>query len=208
MIHAEQLPLPDFHAPSGGPVGIAMIFKDVETDNPKVLVSMRVGSGMFGYPGGKLWRNEFRNPARGARRETLDETGIRIPGDRYLREFGDSPRRIVAEGKEQTMHLFYGFLDEFAPGTRPERKEPGKHSPWRFVPIRILPSLVTAGILHPVTVQMDFLGVIDTVYPNAIRTREFTAWMHRDRQIEEEMRAGRYGFLEYIHDKENGHLVF
>lgn len=208
MIPVEQLSLPDFNAPSGGPVAIAMIFKDVQTDNPKVLLSMRLHSGMFGYPGGKLRRNEFGKPVRGARRETLAETGIRIPGDYYLREFSGSPRRIVAEGKEQHMHMFYGFLEEFAWGMRPERREPDKHSPWRFFPIRILPRLVTNGMLLPATVQVDNMGVIDMAYPSFRRKKEFRDWMNRDCEIDLEMQTGRYGFLEYIHDKENGHLVF
>lgn len=52
MRRAEQLPLPK-DSPSGEPVSIVMIFKETDTDNPKVLISQRLYSGKFGYPGGK-----------------------------------------------------------------------------------------------------------------------------------------------------------
>lgn len=205
---AEQLRLPDLKAPSGGPVAVVMMLKDIQTDNPKVLVSIRLISGLFGFPGGKLWTSEFRKPARGARRETRAETGIEIPSDSYLHAFDDSPRRIVAEGKERDMYMFYCFNHEFGAGARPERKEPQKHSPWRFVPIRILPRLVMNGLLHPITAQRDFMGVIDNAYPASRREKEFDYWMVRDREIDRKIRNGGYEFLDYIHDKEDGHLVF
>ncbi len=207
MVQAEQLSLPDLTPPANGPAALVMMLRDVHTDNPKVLMSMRLKSGRFGFPGGKLWLSERRKPSRGAQRETLTETGIPIHRE-YLIESRISPLRIAAEGMERDMHVFYCFSEECAPGVRPLRLEPRKHGPWRFVPVRLLPNLVSSGLLHPLAIKADLLSVVDEAQNAAPRQREYEAWMRRDREIDQEIRERRYGFLAYIHDKEAGHLVF
>lgn len=205
MRFAEQLTLP-LTPSSGEPVSIVMIFKDTHTDNPRVLISQRLRTGYFGYPGGSLFKNELKQPAKGARRETFEETGIRIDSVQDLREFPNSPIRIAAEGKEREVHVFYYIADQHDI-KRPQRREFRKHSPWRYYPIRLLPHLVTAGVLHPISCQVDVLSVAH----NASRGKKrhtFKSWIQRDSMIKEKLRTRSYEFLDYIHDKEDGHLVF
>lgn len=204
MPKAEQLPLPII-PPAGDPVSIVMILKDTHTDNPRVLISQRLQSGAFGYPGGTNLKSEIRYPAMGAARETLEETGIPIDPCTDLREFPNSPVRIAAEGKEREMHIYYYVAD--GRGLRPERREPGKHSPWRFYPVRLLSHLVAQGMLHPFSCQVDLLGVAAEA-ASGKRHERYRAWIARDLEITEKMLGGRYEFLDFIHDKEDGHLVF
>jgi|GEM_PF-4842791 len=208
MTRAEQLSLPNFNLPSNGPAAIVMMLRDTDTDNPKVLMSMRLRSGRLGFPGGKLWKSERRNPARGGMRETLAETGIRIFHPEYLIESHISPVRIAAEGRERDMHVFYCFAEECTRDDRPMRLEPRKHSSWRYVPVRMLPRYVAAGLLHPIATNADLLRVANEACDVAHQTKEFAAWFHRDQEIERELQEGTYSTLAYIHDKEAGHLVF
>lgn len=183
------------------------MLKDLHTDNPKVLMSFRLKSGMLGFPGGSLWKREFRNPARGGIRETFDETGLAVPIER-LTPVNESPFRIAADGRELDLHMYHCLFEHFARGDRPVRKEPHKHSSWRFVPIRQLPTYVQSGILHPIVMKPDWGSIVSTYGSGFPRIPEYTSWLERDRVIEQKVRAGRYEFLDYIHDKEDGHLVF
>lgn len=148
----------------------------------------------------------MRHPAKCARRETFKETGIRIDRDEDLIEFSNSPVRIAAEGKERKAHICY-YIADGRDGVRPQRLEPGKHSSWRYYPIRLLPRLVMAGMLHPISCQVDVLKVVKKEYKGK-KQNAFKKWVERDREIEAKMRAGIYEFLDFIHDKEDGHLVF
>lgn len=200
----EQLRLPDCDPPSGRPAAIVMMLRDVHTDNPKVLTSFRWISWHLGFPGGQLEPDEYAEPVLGAIRETIEETNIRL--DRAnLKELRCSPLRIAAEGKERKFHIFVTTVER---GISSVLMEPGKHTPWRFYPVRRLPHMVMEGLVHPVAVQPEVHEIVENIQRGKRITKEFTGWVERDKAIEREVRSGRYGFLEYIHDKPNGHLVY
>lgn len=205
MRKVEQLPLP-IYPPSGDPASIVMILKDTHTDNPRVLISQRLQSGKFGYPGGANLHSELQRPARGGIRETLEETGIHLTREEDVFEFPNSPVRIAAEGKEREMHIYY-YIADGREGMRPVRMEPGKHSSWRYYPVRLLSHLVSQGLLHPVSCQVELLKVAHQATKGK-KEQRFRAWLQADRRVVEKMQSGRYEFLDYIHDKEDGHLVF
>lgn len=200
----EQLRLPASDPPSGVPAAIVMMLRDIHTDNPKVLTSFRLKSWHLGFPGGQLEPHEYADPVLGVVRETFEETEIQL-NPKNLRELNASPFRIAAEGKERQFHI---FVTTVARDTSARLAESNKHTPWRFYPVRKLPYMVIQGLVHPVAVQSEVQEIVQNLQRGKRITKEFAEWLERERAIEREVQSGQYGFLQYIQDKPNGHLVY
>lgn len=203
----EQLSLPKLHVPEAGPVSIVLFLKDTDTYDPKVLMAKRP-NGRWTFPGGKLRFCEFRRPARGARREMWEETGIKLYDDECLIESHKSPMRVAADGKERNIHFFYAFSDDFADSDIPIHREPKKNTPWSYIPLRELPKLVAAGRLHKIAVSTDMdiianesLELVYEIRMEAERERKSSLLsLHRRGLLQDSGKE--YGFLEYIHDRD------
>lgn len=203
----EQLSLPKLRVPEEGPVSIVLFLKDADTRNPKVLMAQRP-NGRWTFPGGKLRFREFRRPARGARREMLEETGIKIYDEECLIESHRSPMRVAVDGKERTIHFFYAFSDESADSDIPIHRELKKNTPWSYIPLRDLPRLVAVGRLHKIAVNTaidiianESLELVDEIRIEADRERKSSLLsLHRRGLLQDS--GNEYGFLEYIHDRD------
>jgi 8-oxo-dGTP pyrophosphatase MutT (NUDIX family) len=200
----EQLRLPASDPPSGVPAAIVMMLRDIHTDNPKVLTAFRWTSWRLGFPGGQLEPHEYAEPVLGAVRETFEETGLQL-NPKNLKELNVSPLRIAAEGKERQFHI---FVTTVARDTSARLSEPNKNIPWRFYPVRRLPYMAIQGLVHPVAVQPEVQEIVQNLQRGKRITREYAEWVERDKAIESECKSGQYGFLQYIHDKPSGHLVY
>lgn len=199
---AEQLPLPKLRVPRKGPVAIVLSLKDVETDDPKVLMAERP-NGKLTFPGGKLLRPERGRPVRGARREMWEETGIDIVGDDYLIEAPRSPFRVAVDGREKNIHVFFGFSDEFAITQTPRHSEPTKNGPWSYIPVRKLPEFILSGKLHPLVWRVNWQEIFEDVHQHLEeRSEDLRSIQKRDEWMDFRHMPREYGFLEYIHDRD------
>lgn len=160
-MRSEQLFLPRFKVPSKGSVAVFIGFKDIETDNPKILLAKRP-SGRYTLPGGKSIKNESH--INTAIRETKEETGWEIFSSEYLISTVDSPVRIAADGYERNMYLYFGFTDECMDNNIPENLEPTKNAPWEWVSVRRIPVLVATGELHPVILKADLDNIVEEAH--------------------------------------------
>jgi 8-oxo-dGTP pyrophosphatase MutT (NUDIX family) len=201
-MRSEQLRLPRLRVRKAGPVSVVLFLKDVETVEPKVLMAQRP-NGRWTFPGGKLKPKEYKNPARGGRREFLEETDIFIYTDEDLIEGYRSPIRVAVDRVERNIHFFYAFADESASTDIPKRMEPEKNGPWQYMPIRELPKLVIAGSLHELGAKTDMEIVATEAAYEAEHARTFEEKMRKVRKLQGRSEDSReYGFLEYIHDRD------
>lgn len=194
-MQVEQLSLPRFRIPSRGPVAVVLMLRDVETDDPKVLMAERP-NGRKTFPGGKLKRlaGEYRRPAKGGRRELYEETGIVTYDEEDLIEFAESPLRVAVDGREKAIHVFFSFSDESTANDKPIHREPKKNTPWEYISIRSLPWLVGAGKLHPIVTKIDIDGVV-------AEAREVSAAPKANDELPRFTRSG-VGYLDYIHERD------
>lgn len=112
-------------------VGVAVIV----VKNKKVLLGKRknvpIGKGCWGFPGGHLEENESFEGA--AKREVMEETGMKIKNLRFLTATND----IFTKEKKHYITLF--LCAEHLSGT-PKVLEPEKCEKWRFFEWKKLPS--------------------------------------------------------------------
>jgi 8-oxo-dGTP pyrophosphatase MutT (NUDIX family) len=160
---AEQLSLPRFEVPHRGPIAVFIGFKDIETDDPKILLAKRP-SGRYTLPGGKSKFCDLGKPQSTAIRETREETGWKIFDSEYLISPVNSPVKIAADGFERDMYLFYGFTDECMENNVPEHREPSKNTPWEWISVRKIPYLVATGEMHPVILKADLESIIEDAH--------------------------------------------
>jgi 8-oxo-dGTP diphosphatase len=106
--------------------------------NNMVLVGQRKGShgdGEWAFPGGHLEFGE--DPAECAARETLEETGIHLPGPAtYLGMTND----VFEADKKHYITLWYSFTINIK--LEPQLLEPEKCYEWRWVPANKIPEPV------------------------------------------------------------------
>lgn len=197
---AEQLPLPRFRPPEKSPVAVVLSIKDVESD-PKILMARRP-NGRWTFPGGKLRWYERKRPARGARRELWEETGILTYAEDDLIESYLSPVRVAVDGREKNIHVFYCFSDEAASTDIPIHREPKKNGPWKYIPIRRLPYMIADGRLHKLASMVD-LNIIVSEAADVVQgvAEEMQRENERLKYVPD-FREERLGFLGYIHERD------
>jgi 8-oxo-dGTP pyrophosphatase MutT (NUDIX family) len=156
----EQLPLPRFKIPSKSPVAVFIGLKDVETDDPKLLLAQRP-SGRYTLPGGKLKLCEKNNPEKTTIREVREETGWEIFNREYLIGiYVGNPVTIAVDGCQRDISLFFGFTDECMSDNTPQHREPTKNTPWEWISVRRIPILVASGLLHPVLLKANLPEIV------------------------------------------------
>jgi len=153
----EQLSFRRLSIPSKSPVAAFIGFKDIETDDPKILLAKKP-SGRYTLPGGKS--RFWEKPMSTAIRETKEETGWKIYNSEYLISPTNNPVRIAADGFERDMYLFFGFTDECMDNNTPQHREPTKNAPWEWVSVRKIPTLVTTGQLHPMILKAELSNIV------------------------------------------------
>ncbi len=140
-------------------VAVLYLIEDAETD-PKLWIALRNSgraAGRYMVPGGKLKPRE--SPMRGIRRETYEETGLRIEFD-YLIQAGE-PRVMVTDGNIFRFHSYFAFRNEACFDQFPQRTEPLKNEEWHPVRITQAISLLTNGLLHPAIFRGWWLEILE-----------------------------------------------
>lgn len=153
----EQLILPRLKIPHRGSVAVFIGFKDIESDDPKILLAQKP-SGRYTFPGGKS--RFWEKPLNTAIRETKEETGWKIYNSEYLISSTNNPVRIAVDGCERDMYIFFGFTDECMDNNTPQHREPTKNTPWEWIPVRRIPSLVAIGQLHPMILKAELPNIV------------------------------------------------
>lgn len=154
-----QLPLPGLRVPSKGRVSVFIGFKDIATD-PKILMARRP-NGLYTFPGGKAITNE--KPVKTALREVFEETRWKILSselaiNRIIN--GRETVRVAASGAERNFSIFYGFVEECLDDEAFQHIEPDKNTPWEWISVNKIPSMVLRGELHPLVIKADIPDIV------------------------------------------------